>query len=133
MTSIIKQKPIQRDYQLGTYPYDSTPFLTSSFSQNVTEDSIYSDSDYDNNVILLLTEFEDEILNLVQGQCDPLIKKDEYTIIYKQSSLYGMETLLNTDIEIDDDAGSKKKVAKSNNMIPKENNMNEKNSKKLLL
>jgi hypothetical protein len=38
-----------------------------------------------------LTEFGDEIL---QNQYDPLMKKDEYTIIYKQSSSHGTRTML---------------------------------------
>ena len=90
---------------------DSTPLPTSPSSQNVTEDSVYSDSDYDDDIIefnfkliikpdvgkakpakwesfeaLSLTEFEDEILELVQNQHDHLIRKNDYTIIYKQSS-----------------------------------------------
>jgi hypothetical protein len=103
--------------------YDSTPLPTSPSSQNVTEDSVYSDSDYDDNEViefnfklvirphdgksrpakwesfkaLSLTEFEDEVLDLVQNQYDPLIKKDEYTIIYKQSSSHETGILLLDD------------------------------------
>jgi hypothetical protein len=98
---------------------DSTPLPTSSSSQNMTEDSVYSDSDHDDDIIefnfklvinpgvgkvkpakwesfeaLSLTEFEDEILELVQNQHDHLIRKNDYIIIYKQSSSHGAGTLL---------------------------------------
>jgi len=101
--------------------YDSTPLPTTPSSQNITEDSVHSDSDDndDNDIIefkfklviktwdgksrpakwesfeaLSLTEFEDEILDLVQNQYDPFIRKDGYNIIYKQSSSHGTGTLL---------------------------------------
>lgn len=100
--------------------YDSTPLPTSPSSQNITEDSVHSDSDCDNSDItefkfklvikpydgkarpakwvsfkvLSLTEFEDEILDLVQNQYNSLMRKDEYTIIYKQSSSHGTGILL---------------------------------------
>lgn len=97
---------------------NSTPLPTSPSSQNITEDSVYSDSDYDDDITefnfkliikpvgkakpakwesfeaLSLTEFEDEILELVQNQHDPLIRKSDYMIIYKQSSSHGAGTLL---------------------------------------
>lgn len=102
--------------------YDLTPLSTSPSSQNITEDSIYSsDSDHDNDnditefnfklvikpydekarpakwesfEVLSLTEFEDEILELVQDQFDPFVRKNDYSIIYKQSSSHGTGTLL---------------------------------------
>jgi len=95
---------------------DSTSLPTSPSSQNITEDSVYSSSDHDDDdditefnfkliikscdgkarpakwesfEALSLTEFEDEILELVQDQFDPLLRKKDYTIIYKQSSSHG--------------------------------------------
>lgn len=108
--------------KLNSDSCDSTPLSTSPSSQNsqnVTEDSVYSDSDHDDDIIefnfklvikpdvgkakpakwesfeaLSLAEFEDEILELVQNQHDHLIRKSDYTVIYKQSSSHGAGTLL---------------------------------------
>lgn len=100
---------------------DSTPLPTSPSSQNITEDSIYSSSDHDDDdditefnfkliikpndgkakpakwesfEALSLIEFEDEILELVQNQYDPFMRKSDYIIIYKQNSSHGAGTLL---------------------------------------
>lgn len=43
--------------------------------------------------VYTLIEFEDEILELVQDQFDPLIRKKDYIVIYK-SSINGMGTQL---------------------------------------
>ena len=115
-TKIKKSKQIS---ELNPDSCDSTPLPTSPSSQNITEDSVYSDSDHDDDIMefnfkliikpdvgkakpakwesfeaLSLTEFEDEILELVQNQHDHLIRKNDYTIIYKQSSSHGAGTLL---------------------------------------
>jgi hypothetical protein len=115
-TKIKKSKQIP---ELNQDSCDSTPLPTSPSSQNMTEDSVYSDSDHDDDIIefnfklvikpgvgkakpakwesfeaLSLTEFEDEILELVQNQHDPLIRKNDYTIIYKQNSSHGAGTLI---------------------------------------
>jgi len=44
--------------------------------------------------VLSLIKFEDEILELVQNQFDPFVRKNNYIIIYKQSSSYEIGILL---------------------------------------
>jgi hypothetical protein len=108
---------------LPTSPLSSisptSPMSPTLSSQNITEDSIYSSSDHDNDItefnfklsikpfegksrpakwesfeVFSLIEFEDEILELVQNQFDAFIRKSDYTIIYKQNSSHGAGTLL---------------------------------------
>ncbi len=43
---------------------------------------------------LSLIEFENEILELIQNQFDFFVRKNDYIIIYKQSSSYKIEILL---------------------------------------
>jgi hypothetical protein len=111
--SLSKQTPVS-----NLDSNDSTPLPTSP-SSHITEESVYSSSDYDDDIAefnfklvikpydgkarpakwesfeaLSLTEFEDEILELVQNQFDPLLRKNDYTIIYKQSSSHGTGILL---------------------------------------
>jgi len=100
-------------------PSSTLPLTSPSTSPPIlTEDSIYSSSDYDCDVMefnfkliikshdgkakpakwesfkaLTLTEFEDEVLELMQNQFDPFMRKNDYIIIYK-SSMYGMGTQL---------------------------------------
>lgn len=95
---------------LPTSPLSTSPLPTSPIQTSITEDSIYSSSDYDCDITefnfnfiirpcgekarpakwesfktLTLIEFEDEILELVQNQFDPFIRKKDYIIIYKSS------------------------------------------------
>ncbi|GET01198.1 hypothetical protein GLOIN_2v1772564 [Rhizophagus clarus] len=119
-------------------PSTSSP-STSPIHVSFTEDSMYSSSDYDCDItelnfnfiirscnekarpakwesfkIFIFTEFEDKILELIQDQFASFIKK----------------MIIDADFETSQFSDQRKVPKSSSNVVPKESNIDEENSKK---